>query len=138
VLSEVYRIQCIFFGTPPESFSWRFKGKSKSKKEKQDKKDKDSEGKEDSDAEGDMSGEASSSVKEYNNLTPLQFVKEFVPKNVSDNISIIHDPRNEYGKMYTVDRLGNVIDGRPVAYLNLPIQDLKLYTAKTIAYGEVS
>ena len=32
----------------------------------------------------------------------------------SDSFSLINDPRNEYNKLYTVDRLGNVWGGRPV------------------------
>lgn len=31
-----------------------------------------------------------------------------------DSFSLINDPRNEYGKLYTVDKLGNVWGGRPV------------------------
>lgn len=32
----------------------------------------------------------------------------------SDSFSLINDPRNEYKKLYTVDKLGNVWGGRPV------------------------
>ena len=32
----------------------------------------------------------------------------------SDSFSLINDPRNEYGKLYTVDKLGNIWGGRPV------------------------
>ena len=32
----------------------------------------------------------------------------------SESFSLINDPRNEYDKLYTVDRLGNVWGGRPV------------------------
>ena len=32
----------------------------------------------------------------------------------SDSFSLINDPRNEYGKLYTVDKLGNVWGGRRV------------------------
>ncbi len=28
--------------------------------------------------------------------------------------SLINDPRNEYGKLYTVDKLGNVWNGLPI------------------------
>jgi bleomycin hydrolase len=140
-LEEVYRILCIFFGTPPSTFDWRFKAKAKKKKNK---KSKDKDAKEDGSgaettAEGaDDEDDDASSVKEFLNLTPLQFVKEIVPRSVTHHVSIINDPRNPYGKMYTVDRLGNVVGGRPVAYLNLSIESLKLYAAKTIKAGEVT
>ena len=32
----------------------------------------------------------------------------------TDSFSLINDPRNEYSKLYTVDKLGNVWGGRPV------------------------
>ena len=32
----------------------------------------------------------------------------------ADSFSLINDPRNEYGKLYTVDKLGNMWGARPV------------------------
>jgi len=48
--------------------------------------------------------------------TPLEFAKEFAtkPYPVSDSFSLINDPRNEYSKLYTVDKLGNIWGARPV------------------------
>ena len=47
--------------------------------------------------------------------TPKQFFAvakgEYEPK---ESFSLIHDPRNEFGKLYTVDKLGNIWGGRPV------------------------
>jgi len=31
-----------------------------------------------------------------------------------DSFSLINDPRNKYESLYTVERLGNVVGGRPV------------------------
>ena len=33
---------------------------------------------------------------------------------VTESFSLINDPRNEYSKLYTVDKLGNIWGGRPV------------------------
>ena len=43
-----------------------------------------------------------------------------------DSFSLINDPRNEYGKLYTVDKLGNLWGARPVlcAYLSLALTAL--------------
>jgi bleomycin hydrolase len=48
--------------------------------------------------------------------TPLEFYQSFVSKAYppSESFSLINDPRNEYSKLYTVDKLGNVWGGRPV------------------------
>ena len=32
----------------------------------------------------------------------------------TESFSLINDPRNDYGRLYTVDKLGNVWGGRPV------------------------
>ncbi|GAA5922344.1 hypothetical protein JCM3775_005698 [Rhodotorula graminis] len=57
--------------------------------------------------------------------TPLEFAQVHAGYDCSDTISIINDPRHPYEQVYTVERLGNVVGGRPVRYLNLPAQSLK-------------
>lgn len=39
--------------------------------------------------------------------------------------SLVHDPRNEYYKHLTVDRLGNVWGGRPITYVNVDKEVMK-------------
>lgn len=48
--------------------------------------------------------------------TPKEYFKAFASKPYSpkDSFSLINDPRNEYSKLYTVEKLGNVFGGRPV------------------------
>ncbi|KAJ7788281.1 peptidase C1-like family-domain-containing protein [Mycena olivaceomarginata] len=50
--------------------------------------------------------------------TAKEFAKAFVSKPYSptESFSLINDPRNEHSKLYTVDRLGNVVSGRPVFF----------------------
>ena len=47
---------------------------------------------------------------------------------------MINDPRSqtEYNKTYTVDYLGNVIDGNIIRYLNLESDELRKYSIKSI------
>ena len=45
---------------------------------------------------------------------------------------MINDPRNEYYKLYTVEYLGNVIGGKAVRYINLPIDELRKAAKQTI------
>ena len=68
----------------------------------------------------------------YTDLTPLAFYKEHVPFDVNQTVSLVNDPRNEYNRLMTVDRLGNVSGGAPVRYINVPIDVLKKYTIETI------
>lgn len=99
-MEEVYRILAISLGTPPkpdEEFTWEYYDKD----------------------------------KKYHKLvsTPLKFYKDFVTASgggdLSRKISLIHDPRNDFGKLYTVSRLGNVVGGQPVLYVNTEIKNLK-------------
>ena len=77
--------------------------------------------------------------KKYNfikNLTPITFYKEHCNFNVDDYVCLINDPRNEYNKLYTVEYLGNVLDGNKVLYLNVDIQKIKDLTVKSIKANE--
>ncbi|TFK54260.1 peptidase C1B bleomycin hydrolase [Heliocybe sulcata] len=69
--------------------------------------------------------------------TPLDFYKTFQSKQYSPSscFSLINDPRNEYGKLYTVDKLGNVWGGRPVLYVNTDIADLKKAVVTMVKAG---
>lgn len=62
----------------------------------------------------------------YQNIktTPLNYSKEVLEFNTPDYISLLNDPRNEYNKLIQVDRLGNVVNGDPVIYLNLEMEKL--------------
>ncbi|KAJ6259407.1 hypothetical protein Dda_6309 [Drechslerella dactyloides] len=61
----------------------------------------------------------------YSNVTPLSFFKDHVGYNAPAHFSLINDPRHEYGKLYTVDRLNNVFGGRPIRYVNVGMDTMK-------------
>lgn len=73
------------------------------------------------------------------NITPVDFYKEYVKMDMSDYVSIINAPTIDkpFGKTFTVKYLGNVRGGQPVKYLNLPIDDLKTAAIKQMTAGEV-
>eukprot|EP00808_Paulinella_micropora_P016437 g75878.t1 len=73
--------------------------------------------------------------KVVRDLTPLRFYKEYIKTDVSKYVSLINDPRNEYYKLYTVDFLGNVVGGRSVRYLNVPIEVMKEETRRELESG---
>jgi bleomycin hydrolase len=68
-------------------------------------------------------------------LTPQQFAAQYITLDLDDYVCLVHDPRNPYGKTYTVDYLGNVLGGAPVVYLNVDIQLIKDITQKTLEDG---
>ncbi|RMZ76416.1 hypothetical protein DV737_g4792, partial [Chaetothyriales sp. CBS 132003] len=65
--------------------------------------------------------------------TPLAFAAELstpssvrlLNADVSELFSLVNDPRNKYNQLLTVDRLGNVVGGRPVTYVNVDIATIK-------------
>ena len=96
MMSEIYNLLVICLGVPPTSFDIRLRDK---------------------DDELVLTG----------NYTPCSFFKEVVRMPVDDYVSVISAPTADkpFGHVYTVSRLGNVVEDGGVRYLNLPIDELK-------------
>lgn len=73
------------------------------------------------------------------NLTPLQFLHEYVEGALDEYVSIINAPTQDkpFHRTYTVDYLGNVVGGRDVLYLNLEMDSLKELIVKQLQNQEV-
>ena len=69
-------------------------------------------------------------------LTPQEFASRYVTLPVDDYVCLVHDPRHEYGRTYTVDRLGNVVDAPGIVYLNVDIDVIRSAAVKAIEAGE--
>lgn len=70
--------------------------------------------------------------------TPLAFARDISPStplftpsvqisraSIASMLSLVHDPRHEELSLLSVDRLGNIIGGRGVQYINVSITTLK-------------
>ncbi|KAH6914439.1 bleomycin hydrolase [Coprinopsis sp. MPI-PUGE-AT-0042] len=70
--------------------------------------------------------------------TPKDFYEQFGTKPFvpGECFSLINDPRNEFTKLYTVDKLGNVWGGRPVLYVNTEIDNMKAMVIKMVKTGQ--
>ncbi|CCJ29063.1 unnamed protein product [Pneumocystis jirovecii] len=68
--------------------------------------------------------------------TPMQFYKYFSGfKEIflaCEYVSLLHDPRNEYGKLYTVDMLSNMSGGIGIRYINAEMNILKRVAIKMV------
>ena len=65
--------------------------------------------------------------------TPLDFYTKQSGMNLDDYVSVVHDPRNEYGTKMTVDHLGNLY-GKPGAeYHNLSMPQMERLAADMIS-----
>ncbi len=107
MLQTIYNILCISLGTPPKTFT--FEARNKKKEFIRD--------------EG---------------LTGVEFFQKYVGWELGDYVSLINAPTADkpYHKTYTVKLLGNVAEGRPVQYLNLPIEDLKAAAIAQLRDGQ--
>jgi len=103
MLGTVYQMLTISLGTPPDTFDWQIRDKDKK-------------------------------FYRFENLTPKTFFKEHVGLNLNEYVCLIHCPMSDkkFNEVYTVDYLGNVIEGKKILYLNLPSERLKAATASSI------
>ena len=95
-LNAIYQILCIHLGTPPAKFHWQWR-------------DKDSKFQRDGD------------------MTPLEFAQKYISTPMEDYVCVVHDPRetSPFGRTFTIQYLGNVVDGPAIKYLNVDIELIK-------------
>ncbi len=96
MLSRVYGFLVSCYGVPPTTFDWEYIDKDKK-------------------------------ITRETGLTPLSFRDATIGDRLHDYVSIIHAPTADkpYGKVYTVQYLGNVVGGNEIRYLNLPMDVFK-------------
>ncbi len=107
MLSELYRMLCIALGTPPRTFNLEIRNKD------------------------------GKFIRDLN-LTPQAFYSKYVGMDLGNYISLIHAPTVDkpFNRTYTVKLLGNVVEGRPVKYLNLSIEELKAAAIAQLQDGQ--
>ena len=107
ILADVWKILVVSLGEPPARFNWQWR-----------------------DDEGNFHRDGE--------VTPHEFYEAHVGVDLSDYICLVDDPRpeNPKGSMETVEHLGNVVGGRPIRYLNAPIDAIKRIAAEQIVAGE--
>ena len=103
MLGTVYQMLTISLGTPPDSFDWQIRDKDEK-------------------------------FHRFEKLTPKSFFKDHVGLDLNDLVCLINCPMSDkkYNEVYTVDYLGNVIEGEIIRYLNLPSKRLKEATVASI------
>ncbi len=70
--------------------------------------------------------------------TPKTFFEKYIGSKIDEYQSIIHYPEADrpYMRNYTVEYLGNVVGGKKINHLNLPMERLKELCIKQIQDGE--
>ena len=106
-ISKIYKLLCSSFGVPPKKFSFEYVDKD----------------------------------KKYHiekNITPHDFLEKYTDVNLDDYVSIINSPTDDkpFNKPYTVNYLGNVVEGKEILYLNLDMDRLKELTVMQLKNNE--
>jgi len=72
------------------------------------------------------------------NVTPKNFYKKYADINIKNKVCLIHAPMSnkKFNTVYTVEYLGNVIEGQIIKYLNVNIKDLKKSAIQSIKNNE--
>lgn len=115
-LRDVYRVLVIHLGTPPERFDWHYREKPAPG------------------AAGDS--DARGAFHRGGVLSPRQFAERFLPDDLGDYVCLVNDPRNEYGRTFGVEYLGNVVGAPPVTYLNVSAEVLKAAARAAVEDGQ--
>ncbi|ODH42437.1 hypothetical protein ACO22_01182 [Paracoccidioides brasiliensis] len=104
-LQEIHSILTILLGPPPsprEKFYWEYY-----------------------DSEGKFHKLSMTPLEFANSLSSREGVRACQGTNVNELFSLVNDPRNDYQQLLTVDRLGNVVGGQPVTYVNVDMDTMK-------------
>ena len=107
ILTVVHRVLTMHLGTPPEQFDWQWTDKDR--------------------------GFHRDGV-----MTPTDFASKYVTLPLDEFICLVHDPRetSPIGRTFTVEYLGNVVDGDRVVYLNVDVATMKQIAKQTVVAGE--
>jgi bleomycin hydrolase len=106
-LADVYSILRVHLGNPPARFDWQWTDDKKK-------------------------------FHRRKGMTAKSFMKEFVSIPLQEYVCLVHDPRktSPVGRTFTVEYLGNVVEGGIVTYLNVDIDTLKGMALKALKAGE--
>lgn len=108
MLGKIYNFLCMCYGNPPETFDFEYTDKD----------------------------------KVYHcekGCTPKTFLEKYFKDNLSDYVSVINAPTKDkpFDEVFTVQYLGNVVEGNKILYLNLEIEEMKELIIKQLKDNEL-
>ena len=124
ILKDCYKILVIFLGEPPKTFDWEYYITNNNKNKANDK----------------QIDKFNNNLKliKINNLTPLEFYKNYVNYNVNDKVCLINYPCKDYKyyKSYTIDGIPNFVGAKNINYINVPQNVIEKAIIKSIDNNE--
>jgi bleomycin hydrolase len=106
MLSDVYRMLTIHLGKPPMEFAWQWRDKD-------------------------------NSFHRDGVITPQEFFKRYVQFDLDSMVCLINCPTTDkpFNKLYTIEYLGNVVEGHIVRYLNVEMSVFKQAAMEMVVGG---
>ena len=107
MMETIYNLLAMFLGQPPEVVNWSARDKD-------------------------------NKYISITDLSPKEFIKKYADINIKDKVCLIHAPMSnkKFNTTYTVEYLGNVIEGQEIKYLNVEIAELKKSAMQSIKNNE--
>ncbi len=106
-LNSIYQVLCIHLGTPPSRFFWQWTDKDKG-------------------------------FQRDGEMTPRGFARKYIVTPMEEYLCLVHDPRQSspLGSTFTIQYLGNLVDGSPIKYLSVDIEAMKEITLRMLQDGK--
>ncbi len=107
MMGTIYNLLAMFLGQPPDVINWSTRNKD-------------------------------NRHIVISDMTPIDFCKKYADINIEDKVCLIHAPMSNkrFNTMYTVEFLGNVVEGQIIKYLNVNIKELKKSAMDSIKNNE--
>ncbi len=107
MMETIYNLLAMFLGQPPDVINWSTRNKD-------------------------------NRHIVISDMTPIDFCKKYADINIKDKVCLIHAPMSnkKFNTMYTVEYLGNVVEGQIIKYLNVDIKELKKSAMDSIKNNE--
>jgi bleomycin hydrolase len=102
-LEEFYRMLAVSLGKPPNEFYWEWRDKD-------------------------------GKFHRHGRTTPKEFYSQYIGVNLDDFVCLTNAPtaNKPFNRTYTVKNLGNVVEGKPIRYLNVDMMTLRKATIEMI------
>ena len=107
MMETIYNLLAMFLGQPPDIINWSTRNKD-------------------------------NKHIVISDMTPKYFCKKYADINIKNKVCLIHAPMSNkrFNTMYTVEYLGNVVEGQIIKYLNVDIKELKKSAMDSIKNNE--
>ena len=108
ILAKLFKFLCLCFGKPVEKFDFEYVDSSKKYHLEKD-------------------------------LTPLTFTQKYLEGVIDEYVSVVNapTPSKPFYSLYTVKYVGNVVGGKKITYINLPMNEFKELCLKQLKAGEL-